>query len=75
MELAEKISGPLQTMMRIGADAEEIRDVLVRVAPAVASVELAQRLQARLRSLAGQWAATPYRNEMTLEWPEPSGTG
>jgi hypothetical protein len=74
MDLAETISGPLQTMMRIGADAEEIRDVLARVAPEVASLELAQRLQARLRSLAGQWTATPYRGEMTLEWPEPSGT-
>jgi hypothetical protein len=74
MDRAETISGPMQTMMRIGANAAEIHDVLARVAPEVASLERAQRLHARLRSLEGQWAATPYRGEMTLEWPEPSGT-
>ena len=74
MDLAESISGPMQTMMRTGADAEEIRDVLARVAPEMGSLELAQRLHARLRSLSGRWAATPYRGEMTLEWPEPPGT-
>jgi hypothetical protein len=71
MDVAETISGPMQTMMRTGADAEEIRDMLVRVTPERGSLDLAQRLHARLRSLAGQWAATPYRGEMTLEWPEP----
>lgn len=74
MDLAETISGPMQTMMRTGASAGEIRDLLTRVAPEVGSLELARRLHARLRSLAGQWAATPYRGEMTLEWPEPPST-
>jgi hypothetical protein len=74
MDLAETISGPMQTMMRTGADAQEIHDVLARVAPEVGSLEVAQRLHARLRSLAGQWAATPYRGEMTVEWPEPPVT-
>lgn len=71
MELAETISGPMQTMMRTGADVQEIRGVLARVAPEMGSLELAQRLHARLRCLAGRWAATPYRGAMTLEWPEP----
>jgi hypothetical protein len=74
MELAETISGPMQTMMRTGASADEIRDVLARVAPEVDSPGLAWRLHSCLRSLAGQWAATPYRGEMTLEWPEPLNT-
>jgi hypothetical protein len=74
MNLAETISGPMQTMMRTGADTAEIGDVLARVAPEVGSMELAQRLHARVRSLAGHWAATPYRGEMTLEWPEPPST-
>jgi hypothetical protein len=74
MKLAETISAPMQTMMRTGADAGEIRAVLARVVPEMGSLELAQRLHARLRSLAGLWAATPYQGEMTLEWPEPPDT-
>ena len=70
MALAERISGPMQTMMRTGADADEIHDVLARVAPAVASLDLAGRLHARLRSLGGHWASTPYGGEMALEWPD-----
>ena len=70
MALAETISGPMQTMMRTGAGADEINEVLARVVPDVASNALARRLHDRLRSLAGQWAATPYSGEMMLEWPE-----
>jgi hypothetical protein len=70
MALAETVSGPMQTMMRTGADSAEIFDVLARVAPEVASIELATRLHARLRSLSGHWVSTPYGGEMELEWPE-----
>ena len=70
MALAETVSGPMQTMMRTGADAAEIFDVLARVAPDVASTDLATRLHTRLRSLAGHWASTPYGEEMALEWPD-----
>jgi hypothetical protein len=70
MALAETVSGPMQTMMRTGADTAEIFDVLARVAPEVASIDLATRLHARLRSLSGHWASTPYGGEMKLEWPE-----
>lgn len=72
MALAERLSGPMQTMMRTRADAEGIQAVLARVAPEVASSDLAVRLHARLRSLAGLWESTPYRGEMALEWPAPS---
>ncbi len=70
MALAESTSGPMQTLMRTSADAAAIHDVLARVAPAVASVDLAERLHERLRSLTGHWAGTPYGGEMELEWPE-----
>jgi hypothetical protein len=75
MALAETISGPMQTMVRTAADADEIHEVLGRVAPEVASPELAVRLHARLRSLIGQWASTPWGSDMALEWPDPPVTG
>lgn len=70
MALAETVSGPMQTMLRTSADTARIFDVLARVAPEVASIDLATRLHARLRSLSGHWASTPYGGEMELEWPE-----
>lgn len=70
MVLAETTSGPMQTMMRTSADAAEIHDVLARVAPEISSLDLAERLHARFRSLTGHWAATPCGGRMELEWPE-----
>jgi hypothetical protein len=69
MTLAETASGPMQTMLRTNADAAEIHDVLTRIAPEVSSMDLAERLDVRFRSLTGHWAATPYGGEMKLEWP------
>jgi hypothetical protein len=68
--LAETVSGPMQTMMRTRAEPADIHDVLVRVAPAIASTHLAERLHARLRSLSDRWAATPYGADMEIIWPE-----
>jgi hypothetical protein len=70
MVLAEMTSGPMQTMMRTNAAVAEIHQVLARVAPELSSMDLAERLHARFRSLTGHWAATPYGREMELEWPE-----
>lgn len=70
MALAETVSGPMQTMLRSGAGPTEIRDVLVHVAPAAASLDLSERLYERLRTLSGRWAATPYGGDMELQWPE-----
>lgn len=72
MGLAETISGPMQTLMRTNADAATIHDALTRVAPDVASEDLALRLHARARALAGHWSATPYGGRMELAWPEAS---
>lgn len=70
MGLAETVSGPMQTMMRTRASAEEIFAVLKRVAPELATPGLATRIHARLRALDGHWAATPYGEAMHLDWPE-----
>lgn len=70
MALAETVSGPMQTMMRTGADATQIHEVLTRVAPSVASMDLAERLHERFRSLTGRWSATAYGSEMSLDWAE-----
>ncbi len=75
MAIAEQISGPAQTMMRTGADADEIEQVLRRVAPSLSTPDLAKRLHRRLRSLAGHWASTAYGGEMGLRWPEAAGPG
>ena len=70
MAVAESVSGPMQTMLRTKATAAEIREVLVQVAPEFGTPEIAGELHARLRSLSGHWAATPYGGEMELHWPE-----
>ena len=75
MVLAETVSGPMQTMMRTRATVTEIRDVLARVAPEVASPDLAARIHQRLRALAGHWADTPYGGEMVLHWPDDPTAG
>ena len=43
MGLAETVSGPVQTLMRTRASAPEIHQVLTRVAPTVATEDLAER--------------------------------
>jgi len=74
MALAETLSGPIQTLMRTGADAAEIHQAITRVAEEFSSPELADRLHRRLRALVGHWAATPYGEAMTLDWPDaPAG--
>ena len=73
MALAETVSGPMQTMMRTGADSAEIHDVLARVAPEVATADLAERLHFRMRALAGHWASVNYGDTMVLHWPESTG--
>ena len=68
--LAESLAARVQTLMRIDAGPEDYRDVLEKVSPDTASVELAARIHERVRQLRGHWKATPYRGEMRLFWPE-----
>lgn len=71
MDRAESLAGPMQTMMRVAAGVDEIRDVLDRVAPTMPARQhdLAERLHDRIRRLNGHWAATPYGGSMVLELP------
>lgn len=68
MELAERLAGPMQTLMRTAADVSAIHGVLQQLAPEVASTDLADRLHERMRSLTGHWASTGYREDMVLRW-------
>ena len=69
MALAERLAGPMQTMMRLGPGADAIADVLMQVAPEIATCDLAERLHARAGALIGHWAGTGFHEEMTLTWP------
>lgn len=69
-QLAECLAGPIQTSMRVGADVEGYLELLRKIAPAVASHDLAARVHERIRRLQGHWKATPYRGAMELVWPE-----
>lgn len=69
--VAERLAGPIQTMMRIEADQAAIAEVLDRVMPGIASADLAARLHERLRSLRGHWAATGYGDAMEITWSLP----
>lgn len=66
--LAESLAGPVQTLMRIEADAEAYRSMLEHVAPTLArdEPELADRLHERIRRLRGHVAATPFGTEMRI---------
>lgn len=74
MDLAERLSGPMQTMMRVAAPVEDVRRLLDAIAPELATADLAARLHERMRSLTGHWAATPYGQEMVLSWPSEPGS-
>lgn len=69
MALAERLSGPVQTLMRTEAGPDEIAETLRRVHPDPVTDDLAPALHERLRQLRGHWKATPYGADMVLEWP------
>ena len=68
--LAERLAGPVQTLMRVDADVGEYFTTLERVIPDLASTSLAERLHERIRQLRGLWKSTHYSESMKLEWPE-----
>ena len=70
MALAESLAGPVQTLMRKEAGAEQYLSMLVRNLPDLASAELAARIRERARQLTGHWRATPYGREMQIRWPD-----
>ncbi len=66
--LAEKLAGPVQTLIRKEASPDEYLKLLERVQPSLASLDLATRIHNRARGLIGHWKATPYGSTMTIEW-------
>ncbi|MDC0598664.1 hypothetical protein OAP18_02335 [Gammaproteobacteria bacterium] len=68
--IAESLSGPVQTLMRVDAKVEQYSAILEQVQPHLASLDLAERIHERVRKLRGHWSATSYGGEMIIEWPE-----
>ena len=68
--LAEALSGPVQTLMRVEADIDKYEEVLERVLPELASDDLARRIWDKARRLQGHWKATNFGREMAIQWPE-----
>ena len=69
ISLAERLAGPVQSMLRVDAGPHEIQAALESLAPDVVDDWSGARVHERLRRLRGQWQATPYRREMTIVWP------
>ncbi|MEM9714559.1 MAG: hypothetical protein AAGA17_20215 [Actinomycetota bacterium] len=69
MDLAERLAGPAQTLMRTAAPVEEVERVIGVVAPDVTSPDLAARLHHRMRALTGHWNSTRHGEDMVLTWP------
>lgn len=67
---AEKLAGPVQTLMRLKADVDQYQSTLQRIVPEQADLELANRIRERGRALQGHWQATPYGGDMVLQWQE-----
>jgi hypothetical protein len=71
IQTAERLAGPIQTLMRIEADVDKYLELLRRVQPTIASLELALRIRTKAQQLQGHWKATPFRGTMVTDWPEP----
>lgn len=69
VELAERLAGPIQTLIRVGPEPDQIHAVLIAVLTTKVSTDVAASLHRRIRALMGAWAATPYGDVMTLTWP------
>lgn len=66
--LAETLAGPTQTLMRIEAEPDRYLELLQRSLPQQATLELAERIYNRARSLVGYWRATPFGSSMSIAW-------
>jgi hypothetical protein len=71
--LAERLAGPIQTLMRRDARPDDYHAVLTAVIADPVSPTIADALHTRARALSGHWAATPYGEAMALVWPPSQG--
>ena len=69
--LAEKLAGPVQTLMRIEASDTQFFSVLTNILPDSITSELASRIREHGRRLEGHWRGTPFGEEMQVEWTVP----
>lgn len=68
--LAERLSGPIQTLFRTDASAAEYTKLLDALLVRNPPRDLGARVHERVRQLRGHWRATPYGGSMELEWPD-----
>ncbi len=69
--LAEKLAGPVQTLMRIGANDAQFYTALARILPELITPELASRIREHGRKLQGHWQGTVFGDEMQVIWQVP----
>ena len=72
--IAESLAGPIQTLIRSNSGIGAYQDILDKMQPQLASRNLAKRIHERARQLLGNWRATAYGSEMTIDWPIPEST-
>lgn len=70
LSLAEKLAGPVQTLIRLEAKPAKYLDALEQLQPELANMELAERIYECARRLAGHWRATPFGETMQFSWQE-----
>ena len=68
--VAESLAGPMHILVRDEAAMPAYKAVLDRAQPQLSSQNLAERIHERVRRLLGHWRATPFGEEMVIEWPE-----
>ena len=66
--LAESLAGPIQTLIRQEAAADQYLEAIRTHMPDRATIDLADRVFRRVRKLRGHWSATPYGGSMTIYW-------
>jgi hypothetical protein len=67
--LAERLTGPMQSVWHGRLDPELYVEHGERAAPGIVDLAFVERVRARLRRLWGHWRATPFRSVMELRWP------
>lgn len=68
--LAETLAGPVQTLIRIEAEPAKYLEVLQKIQPQLATIDLAERIHENARRLIGHWRATPFGESMQIRWQE-----
>ena len=69
LAVAESLVGPMQSLFGGRLDPALFREQCEQRFPGLVAMGFVERAVARLRRLAGHWAATPFHGAMELEWP------